>query len=206
MRGLTRKLLAGLALTSALAPTARAQGVRAAGGVAIVEAVERSDLCVVGVTRNLRELDAKGYAAELVVEQPLGAGLAAGSVLSIAWEELASARPPRFASGDRVLVCLGPLPGSTLWLHRFPDPEQRREVLVVANLGGAFLRNPGPGVWTRSSTSRDSRRAIAPARTGRPGCWSSRRARSCRSPKTPWRGCARERRSRSSSLRIWRRS
>ncbi len=145
MRGSTLQLVAGLALAAALAPAAGAQGVRAAGGVEIVAAVERSDLCVVGSVREPRELDAKGYTAQLVVEQPLGAALAAGSVLSIAWEELASARPPRFAGGDRVLVCLGTLPGSTLWLHRFPDPEQRRAVLAVASLGSAFLRNPLPG-------------------------------------------------------------
>ena len=135
-----------------------------------------------------RELDAKGYTAQLVVEQALGAGPAAGSALAIAWEELASARPPRFASGDRVLVCLDALPGSTLWLRRFPDPEQRREVLVVANRGGAFLRNPLPGeldALEHYARLTPSDRAGPQAR---PGWWSSRRARSCRSPRTPWRG------------------
>ena len=145
MRRLTLQLAVGLVLAATLASSARAQGMRAAGGVALVEAIERSDLCVVGITRNLRALDAKGYTAQLVVEQALGAGVASGSVLSIAWEELASARPPRFADEDRVLVCLEALPGNTLWLHRFPDPEQRREVLAVASLGAAFLRNPLPG-------------------------------------------------------------
>ena len=145
MRGLTIQLAAGLALASALAPSAWAQGVRAAGGVEIVAAIDRSGLCVVGRTRSVRALDAKGYTAQLVVEQALGAGVASGRVLAIAWEELASARPPRFANEDRVLVCLEALPGSTLWLRRFPDPEQRREVLRVASRGGAFLRDPLPG-------------------------------------------------------------
>ena len=123
-------------MAAALAPSARAQAVPAAGGVGLVEAVDRTDLCVVGVTRNRRPLDAKGYTAQLVVEQALNAGLASGSVLSIAWEELASARPPRFGDADRVLVCLSALPGATLWQRRFPDPEQRRAVFAVANQGG----------------------------------------------------------------------
>ncbi len=144
MRGILLQLAAGLVLASSLALSAAAQGERAAGGVAIVEAIERSDLCAVGVTRNLRVLDAKGYSAQLVVEQTFGAEVAPGRSLSIAWEELASARPPRFANEDRVLVCLTALPGNTLWLRRFPDPAQRREVLVVASLGRAFLRNPRP--------------------------------------------------------------
>ena len=145
LRGLTLQLAAGLALASALAPSASAQGLRAAGGVEIVAAIDHSDLCVVGRTRSVRELDAKGYTAQLIVEQALGSGAASGSALAIAWEELASARPPRFASEDRVLICLEALPGSTLWLRRFPDPEQRRTVLVVASRGGAFLRDPLPG-------------------------------------------------------------
>ncbi len=145
MRRFTLKLAAGLMLAAAFASPAAAQGVRAAGGVEIVAAVGRSDLCVVGFTRNLGALDAKAYTAELVVEQALGAGIEAGSSLRITWEELASARPPRFADRERVLVCLESMAGSTLWLRRFPEPAQRREVLVVANRGGAFLRNPQPG-------------------------------------------------------------
>jgi len=139
------QLAAVLAITAAPASPGGAQGLRAAGGVEIVAAVDRSYPCVVGVTRGIGALDAKAYTAELVVEQPLAGSLTTGSTLRIAWEELASARPPRFAEQERVLVCLEPLPGSTLWLRRFPDPEQRRAVLGVANRGGAFLRSPLPG-------------------------------------------------------------
>jgi hypothetical protein len=134
-----------LALALVLASPAFAQGVRAAGGVELVAAVERSLVCAVGKTRDVHVIDATGYAGELLVERSLDTDLESGATLRIAWEELARARPPRFAENDRVLVCLDPLPVTTLWRKRYPDPELRSQVLLVANRGGAFLRNPSPG-------------------------------------------------------------
>jgi HEAT repeat protein len=145
LRRLSLELAAALLLAAAPASPAAAQAVRAAGGVEVIEALDRSHPCAVGVTRKLGAVDAKAYTAELVVEQALGAGVATGRTLRIVWEELAAARPPRFGEGERVLVCLTPLPGSTLWLRRFPDPEERRELLAVAGRGSAFVRTPLPG-------------------------------------------------------------
>ena len=93
----------------------------------------------------LAQVWAEVLGVDVEVEQPLASAWAAGTVLSIAWEELASMRAPRFVADQRVLVCLTPLPGSTLWQKRFPDAKARQKTLAVAHGGDAFLREPRPG-------------------------------------------------------------
>ena len=72
------------------------------------------------------------------------AGAARGDAVVIAWEELASSRPPRFANGDRVLLALEPLAAGSLWRKRFGDPKALLAARGVAQRGAAFLRSPSP--------------------------------------------------------------
>jgi hypothetical protein len=129
----------GLALCAA---SASAEAPRAVGGAHLVEALETAPAAVVGVVQEPRALDAHGHTARLRVESALAGSVPAGAEVRIAWEELARARPPRFADGERVLVALEPLPGASLWAQRFPAPEVRARVLAVAERGDAFLRDP----------------------------------------------------------------
>jgi hypothetical protein len=137
------RLRAGIALGAllALAPVARA-AVPAAGGEALLDASEGAAATVVGVVRQPATVDTHGRSATLEVERSLAGDLAAGASQRIAWEELALARPPRFADGDRVLVALDPLPGASLWRQRFPVTKTSPDVRVVAAAGDAFLRRP----------------------------------------------------------------
>jgi len=100
---------------------------------------------VVGVVEESARIDTHGYAAWLRVERDLAApadapaNLAPGSErIRIAWEDLSSDRPVRFQNGGRIAVALGPMPGYSLWLQRFP----KADVLAVAESGAAFLRDP----------------------------------------------------------------
>jgi hypothetical protein len=91
------------------------------------------------VVREPRPVDLHGFTADLAVERTLaGPPEPGGARLRIAWEELARARPPRFADGQRIAVALDPLPGASLWRSRFP----KGDVWVVAAAGEAFLRDP----------------------------------------------------------------
>jgi hypothetical protein len=141
--GLALGVALGIALSIGVgAATARAEAPRAAGGARLVEALEAAPAAVVGVVAEPRALDPHGYTARLHVEAALAGALPAGAEVRIAWEELARARPPRFAEGERVLVALEPLPGASLWAQRFSDPEVRARVLAVGQRGDAFLRSP----------------------------------------------------------------
>lgn len=116
----------------------------AAGGDALLEAAEGALATVVGVVRTPARVDTHGWAASLEIERTLAGPLTAGSVQRIAWEELALARPARFAAGDRIAVALVALPGTSLWAQRFPPAGEGPRVLVVAAEGDAFLRRPDP--------------------------------------------------------------
>lgn len=147
------RAVAGLALALALAPIAvhaagtapRAAG--APGGRGLLEAIESLTLTVVGRIEEVKRLDTHGYAARIRVERGVGPqhreGIE-GESLRLAFEELAGGRPPRFASGDRVLVVLEPLGTASIWRKRIPDPDERRDTFGVAMQGDAFLRDPIP--------------------------------------------------------------
>ena len=123
-----------------------AQGVApAAGGVGVLSALESAPLSVVGRVHTPRRLDAHAHGAELVVESALQGEVARGEPIAIAWEELSTARPPRFAEGERLLVSLEPLPGLSIWAARIPEPERRARTWTPARRGEAFVRNPAPG-------------------------------------------------------------
>lgn len=133
--------LAGLLLVLAVSP-ARGGAPRAAGGVHLLEAMESAPATVVAQVGEPARAGQSGYSADIRVEQSLRGPLEAGAGARIAWEELASARAPRFAAGERVLLCLEPLPGASIWRERFPDAAERKTLLSVAVRGRAFLRRP----------------------------------------------------------------
>jgi hypothetical protein len=136
---------ASLALALALAAPAAAQpgaAPRAAGGVAPIEAAETAPVTLVASVAETRSLDARAFSARLHVEQSLRGPIERGAEVRVAWEELAAARAPRFAEGERILVSLEPLPGDSIWRERLPDAATRAQVLAVARRGDAFLRRP----------------------------------------------------------------
>lgn len=138
-------LLAGLVLTaSPLGPRSARAKEPVAGGDALLDATENAVATVVGVVREPARIDTHGWAGSLEVERSLAGPVAAGTVQRIAWEELALARPPRFANGERVVVALAALPGISLWQQRFPPGPDAPTVLVVAAEGNGFLRQPDP--------------------------------------------------------------
>lgn len=140
---MSRRIWLGVCLGALLAGAHAAYAAEpAAGGASLLDASESAAATVVGVVRAPARVDAHGYAATLDVERALAGALAPGSSQRIAWEELALARPPRFADGDRVLVALAALPGASLWRQRFPVTKDGPRVLVVAAEGDAFLRRP----------------------------------------------------------------
>lgn len=116
----------------------------AAESSALIEALESARLAIAGTIEHRTALDARSWRAALRVESVL-AGEPPEGPLTIAWEELASARPPRFANGDRVLLALEPLPAGSLWRERFGDPLALLAAHGVAQRGTAFLRDPSLG-------------------------------------------------------------
>jgi hypothetical protein len=142
-----RILLAGLALLAGAAGAEPPPADPAAEGTALVQALEAAPLAVVGVIESRSALDASAWSARLRVESVLAGAPAPGPV-PIAWEELASGRPPRFADGDRVLLALEPLPMGSLWRRRIPDPKALLATRGVAQRGVAFLRSPSLGSVT----------------------------------------------------------
>lgn len=133
----------------ALLVAARAEGgsLPAAGGAPLLRGAEGAARTVVGVVEEPARVDTHGYSAWLRVERDLAAPADAVSHpesgserIHIAWEELSSDRPVRFAQGSRIAVALAPMPGYSLWLQRFP----KADVLAVAEAGAAFLRDPDP--------------------------------------------------------------
>lgn len=140
-----KRLLAGLV---SLAAEVASAGTPAAGGVQLLEAMETATAVVVGRITDVERLDTHGYAAQLNVETIPGSAperIEASQPIRIAWEELSRGRPPRFAPGDRVLVCLEPLPSASIWTRRLPDAATRAHTAGIAMNGDAFLREPGLG-------------------------------------------------------------
>ena len=114
-------------------------------GTRLIEALETAPLALVGKIGERASLDRHGWRATLVVESVLSGDAEPGTAIPIAWEELSSARPPRFADGDRVLIALEPLASGSLWRTRFPDVAEYLRVRAVAQRGLAFLHSPSPG-------------------------------------------------------------
>jgi hypothetical protein len=146
-----RILLASLALLAGAAgaepPSPAPAPAPAAEGPSLVQALEAAPLGVVGTIEGRSALDARAWRALVRVESVLVGEPAPGPV-PIAWEELASGRPPRFADGDRVLLALEPLPMGSLWRQRIPDPNELLAARGIAQRGTAFLRSPSAGSVT----------------------------------------------------------
>jgi hypothetical protein len=135
-------------LLLALAAPVSAAGTPAAGGVRLLEAMESGAVVVVGRMERVERLDTHSYAAHVTIETVLGSpseSVDESGPIRIAWEELSTGRPPRFANGDRVLVCLEPLGSASIWTQRIPDPTTREHTAGIAMNGDAFLRQPGLG-------------------------------------------------------------
>ncbi|MEE8311914.1 MAG: HEAT repeat domain-containing protein, partial [Candidatus Binatia bacterium] len=128
--------------TSAVARAAQP----AAGSNGILAAADAGARVVVGRTGEPRKLDVHGSIVNVRVGQVLAGNVEAGESLSIVWEELSSSRPSRFEKGGRILVCLEPLPGSSIWRKRLPTPAERSGVMAVAGGGDAFVRDPAAPV------------------------------------------------------------
>lgn len=122
----------------------RPPGPRASGGAGLLVALEQAPAVLVGEVSGVEKIDLHGYSARLRVERVIAGEPKVGAVLTIAWEELAPSRQARFATGERVLLALTRLPGSSLWSRRFPEPGSRSHVFAVASAGDAFLRRPTP--------------------------------------------------------------
>lgn len=143
-RGIAPALYSLLACLTLL--IARGAGaVRAEGGEDLIRAMESAPATVVAGVLETRQLDATSYAGRLRVESPLVGQVSPGAELQIAWEELAPSRSPRFARGERLLLVLERLAGTSIWLGRLPDPKIRSQTLAPALRGNAFLRSPSPG-------------------------------------------------------------
>ncbi len=120
----------------------------ARGGVRLLEAMTAGGPVLVGRVGAIERLDAHGYSAWIHVERALGEEEGAtepGTAVRIAWEELATGRPARFADSERVLVCLERLGTASIWRRRIPDSSVRRQTAGIAMQGDAFLRDPAPG-------------------------------------------------------------
>jgi HEAT repeat protein len=134
-----------LALATLTLRAGLADSVPAAGGVRLIENLERAPLAIVGRVGKPRRLDRHAWEAAFGVERALKGDVGTGTTLHIAWEELALSRPVRFVDGDRVLLCLEQLPAASIWLERIPEAELRHRTLAVVERGDAFLRQPSPG-------------------------------------------------------------
>jgi hypothetical protein len=142
-----RIFLASLALLAGAAGAEAPAAAPAAEGTALVQALEAASLALVGTLEARTALDERAWGARMRVESVLAGDTPPGAV-PIAWEELASGRPPRFADGDRVLLVLEPLPTGSLWRQRIPDPRALVATRGIAQRGTAFLRSPGLGSLT----------------------------------------------------------
>jgi HEAT repeats len=140
-----RGLWLGVALLAGAAAGEPAAVPPAAESTALVEALERAPWALAGTIEGRTALDASGWRARLVVETVLLGAAEPGERVVIAWEELASERPVRFANGDRVLLALEPLAAGSLWRQRFGDPAAVFAARGIAQRGTAFLRAPSLG-------------------------------------------------------------
>lgn len=130
---------------SAAGAAAQATAMGASPGLDLIELLETGPVVVVGTLSAPTRLDTHGWSARLNVEQALKPGPKRGAVLAVAWEELALSRPVRFGDGERVVLCLEPLPPQSIWRQRIPDPEARVSTLAVCDRGDGFLRRPSAG-------------------------------------------------------------
>ena len=140
--------MAVLALLLSLTAGVDSAASPASGGVRLLEAMESGAAVVVGHVADVERLDTHSYAAKIAIETVVGASSESvdeSAPIRIAWEELATGRPPRFEDGDRVLVCLEPLGTESIWTTRIPDPTTRERTAGIAMNGDAFLRQPGLG-------------------------------------------------------------
>ena len=135
----------GLALLGGAALAEPSQPGPAAEGTALIEALEASPLGVAGTIEDPRALDARSWRATVVVESVLTGPVEPGQRVVIAWEELVGSRPPRFVSGQRVLLALEPLAAGSLWRQRFSDAQALSRAEGIAQRGAAFLRDPALG-------------------------------------------------------------
>jgi hypothetical protein len=142
-----RILLASLALLAGAAGAEPPAPAPAAEGTALVQTLEAAPLALVGTIEGRSALGERAWRALVRVESVLVGEPAPGPV-PVAWEELASGRPPRFADGDRVLLALEPLPTGSLWRQRIPDPKALLATRGIAQRGTAFLRGPALGTVT----------------------------------------------------------
>jgi hypothetical protein len=106
----------------------------------VVDAAASAEATVVGVVGEIARLDERAWISDLVVERGLDGPHAAGARVTFAWDERMRDRPLRFAPGDRVLVCLEPLPGWSIWRRRLGD----REAVGIARRGEAWVADPEP--------------------------------------------------------------
>jgi len=120
-----------------------AGAVAPAAGGAVLPAADVAVATVVGRVADVQRLDQHGYVARLEVERLVGGSLLNSRVVRIAWEELASARPPRFRERDRILVVLSAFPNASIWRGRLPEAASDMNVLGVAAAGDAFMAAPG---------------------------------------------------------------
>ncbi|GIW43800.1 MAG: hypothetical protein KatS3mg077_1082 [Candidatus Binatia bacterium] len=112
----------------------------------------------------IARIDRTGYRAECIVRTPVSGPLRAGDKITIAWEELATHRAPRFRSGEDVLLALTPVPSTSLWLHRFPPQLRDGKTFVVAAQGDAFVREPDSSrlAWLQAYVGLDPARRSGP--------------------------------------------
>jgi hypothetical protein len=141
-----RALLVGLALLAGAAAGEPAPVPPAAEGTALLEAFEAAPAVAAGIVEGRAALDETAWRARFAVETAVSGAVEPGKRVTIAWEELASSRPPRFANGDRVLLALEPLAGGSLWRQRFGgDLAALVAARGIPQQGTAFLRAPSLG-------------------------------------------------------------
>ena len=111
-------------------------------------ALEGAARVVVGRVERVDRLDRHGYLARIEVERELGTGPGGESasrpdeVALVAFEELATGRPPRLRAGTRVLVGLGGRPRGSLWRERLAARPREPGVHELAGEGRALLEDP----------------------------------------------------------------
>jgi hypothetical protein len=130
-----------VAIPTPLEPAVRG-GVPAVGGSAILASAPRAQAVVVGTVGDVTNVDLHGWRAAIGVDRVLLGTVRLGDTITIAWEELSTARQVRFANGQRVLVVLDALPTQSLWRKRFPPEQRTQPVFAVASNGDAFLVEP----------------------------------------------------------------
>ena len=177
LSAMLRVLLAGLALLAGAAAAEPPAAPRAAEGGLLLQALEAAPLGVVGTIETAQRARCPRLARRR--RRRVGAHRPGrDGPLVIAWEELASARPPRFANGDRVLLALEPLSGGSLWRKRFSDPKALLAARGVAQRGRPSCAIRRSEACRSCGTTCCCRPTFA---AGRPGSATSSRWRRTRS-------------------------